>query len=322
MLRGAEPGRLGARRPRPRRPTTCGGPTSSASRPGCRRTPTAGGSRWPASARPKATSPPPSSSSTRPSASTSATTRPTCSRSPPTARGCWPRTATWPRRCDWARRQGLSADDELSYLREYEHVTLARILLAQHVIATRTVALRPPARPAARGRGDGGRIGTVIEILSPAGARADRTSAPLERALHLAEPDGWVRVFVGEGAPMLTLLERLARDRPDWAYLRRVLDASRTGAQPVPAAPPAGRAAPGRPAERPRARRTAAPRRRPGRTRHRPPARGLAQHRAHAHQAHLHQARRQQPSRGRQHGPPAGAADHPPEDHHLTHHMV
>lgn len=31
----------------------------------------------------------------------------------------------------WARDQGLSADDELSYQREFEHITLARVLLAQ-----------------------------------------------------------------------------------------------------------------------------------------------------------------------------------------------
>src|SRR5580692_10473714 len=31
----------------------------------------------------------------------------------------------------WAREQGLSADDDLSYLREFEHITLARALLAR-----------------------------------------------------------------------------------------------------------------------------------------------------------------------------------------------
>ena len=30
----------------------------------------------------------------------------------------------------WARERGLSADDDLSYLREFEHITLARVLLA------------------------------------------------------------------------------------------------------------------------------------------------------------------------------------------------
>ena len=32
----------------------------------------------------------------------------------------------------WAREQGLSVDDDLSYLREFEHITLARVLLAQY----------------------------------------------------------------------------------------------------------------------------------------------------------------------------------------------
>ena len=32
----------------------------------------------------------------------------------------------------WAREQGLSVDDDLSYLREFEHITLARVLLARY----------------------------------------------------------------------------------------------------------------------------------------------------------------------------------------------
>jgi len=32
----------------------------------------------------------------------------------------------------WAREQGLSAEDDLSYLHEFEHITLARVLLARH----------------------------------------------------------------------------------------------------------------------------------------------------------------------------------------------
>ena len=32
---------------------------------------------------------------------------------------------------DWVRQQGLSADDDLAYMREFGHITLARILLAQ-----------------------------------------------------------------------------------------------------------------------------------------------------------------------------------------------
>jgi LuxR family maltose regulon positive regulatory protein len=33
---------------------------------------------------------------------------------------------------DWAQKRGLSVDDNLSYLREFEHITLARILLARY----------------------------------------------------------------------------------------------------------------------------------------------------------------------------------------------
>ena len=32
----------------------------------------------------------------------------------------------------WAHERGLSVDDELSYLREFEHATLARVLVAQY----------------------------------------------------------------------------------------------------------------------------------------------------------------------------------------------
>ena len=32
----------------------------------------------------------------------------------------------------WAREQGLSAEDELSYLHEFEHITLVRVLLARY----------------------------------------------------------------------------------------------------------------------------------------------------------------------------------------------
>ena len=40
---------------------------------------------------------------------------------------------------------------------------------------------------------------------------------PLERALTLAEPEGYVRMFVDEGPPMAALLEKAAKrgDRPE-----------------------------------------------------------------------------------------------------------
>ncbi len=59
----------------------------------------------------------------------------------------------------------------------------------------------------------------------------------LERALTLAEPEGYVRMFVDEGAPMTALLQAAARPAPSPAYVARLLprpasrsDASRRNA--------------------------------------------------------------------------------------------
>lgn len=71
----------------------------------------------------------------------------------------------------------------------------------------------------------GGWFGQVIELLllqallSQAQGAAERSLDLLERALRLAEPEGYVRLFVDEGEPMAELL-RLARLRrlfPDYA---------------------------------------------------------------------------------------------------------
>jgi LuxR family maltose regulon positive regulatory protein len=62
----------------------------------------------------------------------------------------------------------------------------------------------------------GGRTGSAIEILALQAlahrAQGDITRAlvPLERALTLAEPEGYVRIFVDEGSPMAQLLREAA----------------------------------------------------------------------------------------------------------------
>ena len=137
----------------------------------------------------------------------------------------------------WARQHRVGADDELSYLREYEHVTLARVLLAQQPPQAHGEVLALLDR-LARAAEAGGRIGTLIEILVLQ-AVAGRDVASLERALTLAEPDGWLQVFVGAGSSIARPLETLARERPDWAFARRVLEVA-TGTQTVGRAPDRG----------------------------------------------------------------------------------
>jgi LuxR family maltose regulon positive regulatory protein len=120
---------------------------------------------------------------------------------------------------EWARERGLSVDDDPSYLHEFEHLTLARVLIGHHEservagAADEAVRLLERLLHAAE---DGGRIGSVIEILAMQAlahqARGDTSLAlaPLERALCLAESEGYVRVFVDEGPPMARLLQEAA----------------------------------------------------------------------------------------------------------------
>jgi LuxR family maltose regulon positive regulatory protein len=120
---------------------------------------------------------------------------------------------------EWARERDLSVDDDLSYLHEFEHVTLARVLIARGESERVDGAVHDAAGLLERllhAAEEGGRIGSAIEILALQAlthqALGDTSSAlgPLERALSLAEPEGYVRVFVDEGAPMARLLEEAA----------------------------------------------------------------------------------------------------------------
>ncbi|MFF2847601.1 LuxR C-terminal-related transcriptional regulator [Streptomyces sp. NPDC058001] len=135
----------------------------------------------------------------------------------------------------WARRQCLTTDDELSYVREYEHITLARILLAAHTAdrsESAPSAVAPFLRRLLTAAETGGRTASAIEILvlqaraHNAHGDAPAALAALERALTLAEPQGHVRVFVDDGPPIATLLRTLVRQRPNWAYPCRLLDAA------------------------------------------------------------------------------------------------
>jgi LuxR family maltose regulon positive regulatory protein len=135
---------------------------------------------------------------------------------------------------DWVRERGLSADDEVGYVREFEHVTLARVLLATHREQGGQAPLQEAARLLDRLRGaaeDGGRIGSLIEILilqsltSQSLGRLTAALTPLRRALELAEPESYVRAFVDEGLPMAALLEAIAKEGHASSYVRRLLAA-------------------------------------------------------------------------------------------------
>lgn len=134
---------------------------------------------------------------------------------------------------EWMSRQGLVADDALSYQREFEHMTLARVLLARHRTEPDAVSLPAITDLLTRlltAAEAGGRNGSCIEILilqalvHQAQGASDTALALLGRALTLAAPEDSLQVFVDEGDALSTLLAAsLSRGgRP--AFVKRILD--------------------------------------------------------------------------------------------------
>ena len=114
----------------------------------------------------------------------------------------------------WLRERGISAGDEVNYLTEYEHLTLVEVRLAEGSwtgvddLLERLLALAETQK----------RTGSVIEILltqaqvyQAQGNQSDAL-ATLEKALMLAEPEGYLRTFVGRGETMRLLLSGM-RDK-------------------------------------------------------------------------------------------------------------
>ncbi|RPI29898.1 MAG: helix-turn-helix transcriptional regulator [Chloroflexota bacterium] len=120
----------------------------------------------------------------------------------------------------WAREQGLTVENELTYLHEFDHITLARVLLARYLSdgadgsISEGLGLLERLLKAAQ---EGGRLGSVIEILVLQAmayhAQGDLPAAllPLQHALALAEPEDYVRMFLDEGPGMLQLLAAVRR---------------------------------------------------------------------------------------------------------------
>jgi LuxR family maltose regulon positive regulatory protein len=155
----------------------------------------------------------------------------------------WVRQGRLAEALGWAHERGLSVGDELSYLREFEHITLARLLIARHRSDRGESALRELKalldrlqQAAEQGR----RPGSLVEVLvlqalaHQVQGDAIRARAPLERALTLAEAEGYVRIFLDEGATMRTLLGHVAAPGPASAYARRLLSAFETPARLAP----------------------------------------------------------------------------------------
>jgi LuxR family transcriptional regulator, maltose regulon positive regulatory protein len=159
-----------------------------------------------------------------------------------------------PTAVSWAEAWGRGGEAS-DYRCEDQQLTLARVLLAQgRVLAEDSYAnealnlLNRLLEAAQRG----GRFNSVIEILTLRALAQHAQHHPdavntLERALRLAEPEGYIRLFLEEGVPMAAVLAELLKslrrkaqavqDDSLLSYVRRLLVAFET---------PVGRASAGR----------------------------------------------------------------------------
>lgn len=133
----------------------------------------------------------------------------------------------------WAETSGVSASDELSYLREQQHLTLARVRIAQGrerpsglFLSEALGLLERLGQDAETKR----RVRSLLEVLllralalQEQGDQAGALTA-LERALTLAQPEGYIRLFLDEGAPMIRLLCQAYSQHRTPAYVTTLLE--------------------------------------------------------------------------------------------------
>jgi len=133
----------------------------------------------------------------------------------------------------WVSAQKLSIDGALGFIHEFEHITLARLLIAQyrhlHIDNYIHDAMRLLGR-LLKVAEESERMGSVIEILVlqalayEAQGNIPSAFVSLKRALTLAEPECYVRTFVGEGVPMNALLKKIkVEDRGLNDYIHKLL---------------------------------------------------------------------------------------------------
>jgi LuxR family maltose regulon positive regulatory protein len=145
----------------------------------------------------------------------------------------------------WAQNSGLRIDDELDFHHELAHIILARVLVAQgradpdgpylSDALTLLGRLLETAETA-------GWTTKVIEILVlqalafQAGRRIEEAFVALDRALSMAEPEEYVRIFLDEGRPMAGLLYQAAAKGIAPEYAGRLLAAVPVEERTVPLA--------------------------------------------------------------------------------------
>jgi len=132
---------------------------------------------------------------------------------------------------EWAHKSGLSLLDTPDYLHEFERLALTRVALAEYQNDPNdqpwldTLGLLERQLTLAEKQN---RLRSRIDILIlqalafHANGDIAKALAPLEQAMMLAEPEGFLRIFVDEGKPMVEILSKLNAKILN-SYAKRIL---------------------------------------------------------------------------------------------------
>ncbi|MFL5653768.1 MAG: LuxR C-terminal-related transcriptional regulator, partial [Ktedonobacteraceae bacterium] len=135
----------------------------------------------------------------------------------------------------WAETHGFSEVSDLSYPRELEYLTLVRVRIAQGREHPASVFLSQALVLLERLQEDAEvkmRMRSILEILllralalQAQGFHTEALTA-LDRALLLAEPEGYIRLFLDEGTPMVALLRQAQKHKVVPRYVMTFLEAA------------------------------------------------------------------------------------------------
>jgi LuxR family maltose regulon positive regulatory protein len=113
----------------------------------------------------------------------------------------------------WAETADVDTLGAIGYVDQFDHATLARLLIAEGRIDDALALVERLIEPAQ----DRGWIGAAIDALivqalgRHANGDAPGAMASLDGAFSHAEPEGYIRVFADEGRPMAALLTEASK---------------------------------------------------------------------------------------------------------------
>jgi LuxR family maltose regulon positive regulatory protein len=135
--------------------------------------------------------------------------------------------SNWADKCEILVYEDQHTHEGIDHLSMIDHIVYARVLIAQDLMEEAIQLLRHLYKTAERS----GRISRSIEIRMlqalayQSTGQTEQAMESFENVLNLAEPKGFIRIFVDEGPPMASLLyEALSREiKPE--YVQRLLSA-------------------------------------------------------------------------------------------------